>query len=66
MKHPAKTDGAVLYDGPAPDGDRIIVIATGLRKASKNPKTGAMTQTWIIRADRSPVEAIHDGSDATI
>ena len=66
IRHPAKIDGAVLYDGPAPDGARILVIATGLRKASKNPKTGAMVQTWIIRADRSPVEAIHDGSDVTI
>tara|TARA_R110000823_G_scaffold299621_1_gene420352 strand:- start:38 stop:793 length:756 start_codon:yes stop_codon:yes gene_type:complete len=47
--------GFVLYQGPsALTGDPIAVIAT---MSTSNKKTGSMIQTWIIRADISPVEA---------
>ena len=58
--------GVVIYQGPSEiDGAPIVAIATGFR-GSANPKTGNMVQTWILRADKSPVDAIHDGSDESI
>ena len=59
--------GFVFYRGPSMlDGAPIVAIATGLGKASRNSKTGHLIQTWIIRADQSPIEAINSGSDASI
>lgn len=56
--------GFVFYDGPsALDGAPIIGIAV---LHSKNRKTGNMVQTFIIRADQSPLEAIATGDDASI
>jgi hypothetical protein len=61
------TNGLVLYRGPSVlDGSPIIVIATGTRKSSSNTKTGHLIQTWIVREDVSPVDAIHSGADASI
>jgi hypothetical protein len=62
------SNGIVLYRGPSMiDGAPIVLIATGLEgKASRNEKTGGLIQTWIIRADMSPVDAIHSGADASI
>src|SRR3546814_4866747 len=46
----AKVAGVILYEGPSKlDGKPIAVIASGLAKASRNTKTGAMVQTYIIR-----------------
>ena len=45
------------------DGAPIVAIAT---QASKNAKTGAMIQTWIIRQDIAPHIAIKTGADASI
>jgi len=62
-----KAPGVILYEGPsALDGAPIVVIATGLAKASKNAKTGAMIQTYIIRADMGPLDAVRTGADASI
>lgn len=47
------------------DGAPIIVIASGL-KQSTNRKTGSMLQTYILRRDVSPVDAIRTGADASI
>jgi hypothetical protein len=52
--------GASSFDGKA-----IVVIATGLRRASRNAKTGAMVQTWILAADENPVAAVKNGTDDT-
>lgn len=52
--------GASLFDGKP-----IVVIATGLRRGSRNAKTGAMIQTWILRADENPVASVKSGRDAT-
>ena len=61
------SNGIVLYRGPsALDGAPIIVIATGLAKNSANGKTGSLIQTWIVREDISPVDAIHSGEDSSI
>jgi hypothetical protein len=59
-----RSSGVVLYHGPsAYDGANIVAIAI-LR--SENAKTGNMVQTFILRPDAKPTEAIRDGSDASI
>lgn len=59
--------GAILYEGPSVlTGDPIVAIATGLGRKSKNEKTGAMIQTWILRADIEPTEAVRTGADEAI
>jgi len=56
-----------IWRGPSRiDGAPIVVIATGLRGDSQNRKTGAMIQTWILRADIEPHIAAKDGSDVSI
>ncbi len=55
---------AVLWSGPSLlDGAPIVVV--GLTDSS-NRKTGPMLQTYIIRADQSPLEASRSGADASI
>jgi hypothetical protein len=57
----------VIHEGPSLlDGSPIVAIATGLHGRSQNAKTGPMVQTWILRADRAPSEAVRDGSDGAI
>lgn len=60
-------NGVILYEGPSKlDGKPIVVIATGIKKASTNAKTGAMVQTYILRSDINPMEAVKQGQDASI
>jgi hypothetical protein len=60
----ANPTGFVFYDGPsAIDGAPIIGIAV---LHSANIKTGDMVQTFILRADQSPLAAIDTGADASI
>lgn len=60
-------NGAIIYEGAsALDGAPIVVIVTGLRIRSANEKTGDMLQTWILRSDVSPIEALRTGADASI
>jgi len=56
-----------LWEGPSQiDGAPIALIATGIKAKSQNRKTGHMVQTYIIRTDISPVDAIHTGADYSI
>jgi len=56
---------AIIYKGPSLiDGAPIVVIANG--KQSKNAKTGNMVQTYILRADVSPIVASKTGKDFSI
>ena len=48
------------------DGAPVMVLLTGLAKSSKNTKTGDMLQTWILRADVAPHEAVKTGQDASV
>ena len=58
--------GYVIYDGPSMiDGKRVIVIACALDR-SRNGKTGHMVQTYVLRADMHPIEAVRTGADASI
>ena len=60
----SKPKGYVLWEGPSKlDGSPIVVIAT---MNSSNAKTGNMIQTWILRSDINPVQAVNDGSDYSI
>jgi len=62
-----RPNGIVIYRGPSQlDGAPIVAIATGLATGSSNAKTGALVQTWILREDVSPTEAVNSGSDASI
>lgn len=56
--------GVVFYEGPsAIDGRPIVAIAT---TGTRNKKTGPLVQTWILRADVSPVNAINTGADSSV
>ena len=58
--------GYTIYDGPSMlDGQRIVVIVTGI-KGSRNTKTGNMVQTYILRPDMHPLEAVRTGADVSI
>lgn len=47
------------------DGSPILLIGT-YRETATNRKTGAMLQTWIIRADIDPLQAIASGADSAV
>jgi hypothetical protein len=58
--------GYIAYEGPSLiDGKPIVVIVNRL-DGSDNAKTGAIVQSFIIRADVPPVEALKTGADASI
>jgi hypothetical protein len=62
------SNGIVIYRGPSEiDGAPVFVVATGLKIASSNPKLGYhLLQTWILREDMSPPEAVATGADFSI
>lgn len=60
-------NSVLLWEGPSMiDGAPLMLIATGIKKASSNAKTGGMVQTYILRRDVSPIDAIHTGQDESI
>lgn len=60
----ARLKAGILWEGESPiDGAPIVCILT---VGSKNSKTGAMAQTWIIRSDLHPVDALKNGGDFSI
>ena len=62
-----KALGYIVYEGPSLlDGSPIVVIINKIKAASKNAKTGALVQSFIIRSDVNPVEALKTGADAAI
>lgn len=59
--------GFIAYEGPSEiDGAPIVVIVNRIDSDSENEKTGALVQTFIIRSDVSPVEALKTGDDVSI
>lgn len=62
------SNGVVLYSGLSQlDYETpIVCIMTGTRRPSRNPKTGPMLQTWILRQDTSPHVAAHSGLDTAV
>lgn len=62
-----KPNGMILWQGASRiDGAPIVAILIGTENDSTNSKTGAMLQTYILRADMEPTEAIKSGNDASI
>ena len=61
------SNGVVIYEGPSRlDGSAIVAVATGIRRPSKNAKTGAAVQVWILRSDVDPVTAGRSGQDVSV
>ena len=59
--------GYIAYEGPSEiDGAPIVVIVNRIDSDSENEKTGALVQTFIIRSDIAPTEALKTGDDASI
>ena len=65
MKYPK---GIVLYHGPSVlnPKEKVVCIATGFQRKTKNPKTGDMIQTWILPANKNPCNAYFDGEDTAV
>lgn len=63
----ANTNSIIVYEGPSSiDGAPIVVILTGLDQSSANGKTGDLVQSFIIRADVEPHDALRTGDDASV
>ena len=59
-----RSSGAVIWEGNSPiDGAPIVAIVVW---HSRNAKTGDMGQTFILRADMKPTDAIMSGADSSI
>ena len=58
----------LVWTGTSPiDGTPIGLFVTGLKKTNKpNTKTDDMVQTYILRLDMHPQEALKTGADASI
>jgi hypothetical protein len=53
--------GVIIFRGRSPvDGAPILVA---LQRSSSNRKTGEVLQTYILRSDVSPIDALRDGRD---
>lgn len=63
-----KPNGYTIYDGPSLlDGSPIIALITGFAIPTANPKMGPEPlQTWMLRKDQDPVEAVRSGADVSI
>lgn len=57
----------VLWEGPSQlNGEEIVVVATGIRRRSRNRKTSKMIQTHLFRKDGKPTENAVAGLDECI
>ena len=58
--------GYIAYEGPSIiDGKPIVVIVNKI-DGSKNAKTGAIVQSFIIRSHVNPVNALQTGADVSV
>jgi hypothetical protein len=55
------TNGAVVWEN-----EEICFVLTGLEKPSDNIKTGPMVQSYILRKDMHPNDAVKAGKDEAI
>lgn len=54
----------IVWEGPSEiDGEPIVVLLT---LNSRNDKTGPMAQTWVLRQDVQPWEAVVTGDDESV
>jgi hypothetical protein len=63
-----RVQGLVIYRGPSRiNGKPIVAVATNLDHASKNEKTGAVVQVYILSDERqTPLKAILSGRDESV
>lgn len=62
-----KALGYIAYEGPSQIDGRPIVVIVNKLAGSDNAKTGAdLVQTFIIRADVAPTDALKTGDDVSI
>ena len=62
-----RANGVVFWQGSSLiDGAPLVCVMTGLAASSANSKTGGMAQTYILRADMPPIDAIREGADTAI
>lgn len=63
-----KANGFTIYAGPSLlDGSPIVALITGFAIPTANKKMGQEPlQTWILRADMGPVEAVASGADVAM
>jgi hypothetical protein len=63
----AKANGVILYRGPSQiNGESIVCVATGISRASRNEKTGAFIQTYILPESENPLAALFSGTDEAV
>lgn len=59
--------GFILYEGPSElDGKPIVCIVTDPDQSRLNAKTQRVIQTYIFRADVSPLDALKGGEDISV
>lgn len=59
--------GYIAYEGPSElDGSPIVVIINRIDQDSENEKTGALVQSFIIRSDVAPTDALKTGQDVSV
>ena len=64
--HRGVPNSALLWEGPSElNGEQIMVVATGIRNGTKNPKIGNMVQIWIVPVVE-PKVAFKTGADASV
>lgn len=63
-----KINAIKVWEGPSELDPSVIImmVVTGLVKASSNDKTGDMLQTWIMLKDIPPHEAVKTGQDHAV
>lgn len=67
MKQDKQVRAGILFEGASRiDGAPIVVIGVYPTGTETNRKTGRFVQTFILRADVSPVDAIRAGADASV
>jgi hypothetical protein len=60
-------NGFVVWEGESClDGAPIVLIVIGFSRKSTNRKTGGMLQSYILRRDVSPLEAVRIGLDPSV
>ena len=60
-------NGFIVWEGESRlDGAPIVLIVTGFSRQSTNRKTGGMLQSYILRRDVSPIEAVRIGLDVSV
>lgn len=59
--------GAIFYRGPSLlTGEPVVGLVTGLDGGSHNTKTGPIVQSWILRPEIAPMDAVRENIDDAI